>query len=102
MTLSTGAVACGICCVLPFALPATVLASTGSLLAWFVKMHLWVTIVAILSVVGAWGWIAWQTRRTRRKPAISTLFMMGTATMLLAVAVLWPLLEKPLIEVLRV
>jgi hypothetical protein len=102
VTLSTGAVACGVCCVLPFALPATVLASTGSLLAWFVNMHLWVTILAILSVVGAWGWIGWQTRRTNRKPAISTLVMMGAATVLLTVAVLWPLLEKPLIRMLRV
>ena len=101
VTLSTGAVACGVCCVLPFALPATILASTGSLLALLVKMHVWVTILAILSVVGAWGWIAWQTRRTRRKPAISTLFMMGASTMLLTVAVLWPLLEKPIIRMLR-
>ena len=102
VTLSTGAVACGVCCVLPFALPATILASTGSLLAWFVKLHVWVTILAILSVVGAWGWITWQTRRTRRKPATSTLFMMGAATVLLTAAVLWPLLEKPLIRMLRV
>jgi len=68
VTLSTGAVACGVCCVLPFALPATILASTGTLLAWFVKMHVWVTILAILSVVGAWGWVAWQTRRTQASP----------------------------------
>ena len=101
MTLSTGAVACGVCCVLPFALPAAVLASTASLLAWFVKLHVWVTILAILSVVGAWGWIAWQTRRTRRRPATSTLFMMGAASVLLAIAVLWPLLEKPLIRMLK-
>jgi len=102
VTLSTGAVACGVCCVLPFALPATILASTGSLLAWFVKLHVWVTILAVLSVAGAWGWIAWQTRRTRRRPATSTLLMMGAATVLLTVAVLWPLLEKPLIRMLRV
>ena len=101
VTLSTGAVACGVCCVLPFALPATIVASTGSLLALLVKMHMWVTILAILSVVGAWGWIAWQTRRARRKPALSTLFMMGAATMLLTVAVLWPLLEKSIIRMLR-
>jgi hypothetical protein len=101
MTLSTGAVACGLCCVLPFALPAAVVAGTGSMLAMFVKMHVWITILAIVSVVGAWGWIAWQTRRTRRKPALSTLFMMGASTVLLTVAVLWPLLEKPLIRMLR-
>ena len=101
VTLATGAVACGVCCVLPFALPATILATTGSLLAWFVKLHLWVTILAILSVAGAWGWIGWQTRHTNSKPAFSTLLMMGAATVLLAVAVLWPLLEKPLIWMLR-
>ena len=100
-TLATGAVACGVCCVLPFALPAAVLAATESLLAWFVKLHLWVTILAILSVAGAWGWIGWQTRRTNSKPAFSTLLMMGAATVLLTVAVLWPLLEKPLIWMLR-
>jgi hypothetical protein len=71
-------------------------------LALFVKMHVWVTILAILSVVGAWGWIAWQTRRTSRKPAASTLFMIGAATVLLTVAVLWPLLEKPIVRMLRV
>lgn len=101
MTLSTGALACGVCCVLPFALPATMLASTGALLALFAKIQLWAKIVAVLSVVGAWGWIAWQSRRTHRKPAISTLVMMGAATMLLTVATLWPLLEKPLIRMLR-
>ena len=58
-------------------------------------------VIAILSVVGAWGWIAWQTRRTRRKPATSTLFIMGAASVLLTIAVLWPLLEKPLIRMLR-
>ena len=36
-----------------------------------------------------------------RRPAISTLFMMATATALLTVAVLWPLLERPIIQVLR-
>jgi len=101
VTLATGAVACGVCCVLPFALPATILATTGSLLAWFVKLHLWVTILAILSVAGAWGWIGWETRRTNSKPAYSTLVMMGAATVLLTVAVLWPLLEKPTIWMLR-
>jgi hypothetical protein len=88
--------------VLPFALPATVLASTGALLAWFVKLHLWVTVLALLTVAGAWSWIAWQSRRTRRKPALSTLVMMGMATMVLTVSMLWPLLEKPVIRLLRV
>jgi hypothetical protein len=101
LTLSTGALACGVCCVLPFALPATMLASTGALLAWFAKIQMWAKILAVLSVLGAWGWIAWQSRRTRRKPAASTLLMMGAATLVLTVATLWPLLEKPIIRLLR-
>jgi len=101
MTLSTGALACGVCCVLPFALPATIVASTGAVLAWFVKIQVWAKILAVVSVLGAWGWIAWQSRRTGRKPAPSTLVMMGIATTLLTVATLWPLLEKPLIRMLR-
>jgi hypothetical protein len=101
VTLSTGAVACGVCCILPLALPATILASTGAWLAWFVSVHVWVTVLAILSVVGAWGWIAWQSRRTGLRPAKSTLVMMTAATISLTIAVLWPLLEKPLVHVLR-
>jgi hypothetical protein len=102
MTLSTGAVACGVCCVLPFALPAPLLASTGTLLAWLVSAHVWVTLLAIVSVVGAWAWIAWQSRRSGRRPAMSTLVIMSASTVLLTIAVLWPLIEKPLIRVLRV
>lgn len=101
LTLSTGAVACGVCCVLPFALPATLVASTGTALAWLVGIHLWVTALAILAVVGAWGWIAWQSRRTRTRPARSTLLVMTLSTLLLTVAVLWPLIEKPIIRLLR-
>jgi hypothetical protein len=101
VTLSTGAIACGVCCVLPFALPAAVLASTGPVLAWLVGIHKWIIVVAILAVVGAWGWVAWQPRRTEKRPAASTLAMMTLSTALLTVAVLWPLIEKTLIRMLR-
>ena len=100
-TLATGAVACGACCVLPFALPATVLASTGGLIALVVKMHLWMTLLAIAAVAGAWAWIGWQSAKTRRRPARSTLVLMIGATAMLSVAVLWPLIEMPIIYLLR-
>jgi hypothetical protein len=100
MTLATGAVACGACCVLPLALPAVALASTGGILAWFGGAHAWVTALAIAAVLGAWGWIAWQTVQTRCRPALLTLYMMGTATGLLIAAVLWPALEPQLVRVL--
>ncbi|MCK1637442.1 hypothetical protein IVA95_07540 [Bradyrhizobium sp. 157] len=102
VTLATGAVACGACCVLPLALPAALLAGTGGVLAWFANMHLWITGLAVLAVIGAWGWIAWQTRRTRCKPAASTLYVMVAATALMSTAVLWPFIEEQLVSLLTV
>jgi hypothetical protein len=102
VTLATGAVACGACCVLPFALPAVAVAGTGSMLAFVASAHAWVTGLAVLAVVGAWSWIVWQSVQARRLPAASTLYMMAVATVLLSVAVLWPLIEHQLARVLRV
>jgi hypothetical protein len=93
VTLATGAVACGVCCVLPLALPAVVLAGTGTTLAWLAAAHAWITPVAILIVASAWGWIGWQAVRTPRKLAPSTLYLMAAATTLAGIALSWPLIE---------
>jgi hypothetical protein len=100
MTLATGAVACGACCVLPLALPAVALAGAGSILAWVAGAHAWVTGLAVVAVLGAWGWIAWQTVQTRCRPALPTLYVMGAATGLLIVALLWPAIEPRLLRTL--
>jgi hypothetical protein len=101
MTLSTGALACGACCVLPFTLPATILASIGPLLSAFIHMRWWLMALSVIAIIGAWGWLAWQMRRTGRKPSMSTLAMMTASTLLVTVSLLWPLIEKPLIHALR-
>jgi hypothetical protein len=93
---AAGAVACGVCCVLPVALPAVALAGAGGILAWFAGAFAWVTAVAVAAVAGAWGWVWWQSARSRRRPAASTLYLMALATALLAVALLWPLIEPKL------
>jgi hypothetical protein len=100
VTLATGAVACGACCVLPLALPAAALAGAGSILALLANAYAWVTDLAILAVIGAWIWIAWQTVRARRMPAASTLYMMVAATALLAIAVIWPVIEPQVLRAL--
>jgi hypothetical protein len=102
VTMATGAAACGACCVLPFALPAAALASTGGVLAWFASIHAWITVFAVFAVFGAWGWIAWQTRRTRCRPAASTLYVMAAATALMVIAVLWPFVEEQLVSLMTV
>jgi hypothetical protein len=101
LTAAAGAVACAACCVLPFALPATVLASVGGVLAWVDHIHIWITRLAILAVVLAWGWIIGQSVRAGRKPAATTLYVMLAATALAGMALAWPVLEKPIIRALK-
>jgi hypothetical protein len=100
-TVAVGAVACGICCVLPFALPAVVLAFSGGALAFFAQAFWGALYLATILVVGAWLWVFVDSRRTRRRPARATLTTMGIATAALGAAALWPKLEPPLIAVLK-
>jgi cytochrome bd-type quinol oxidase subunit 2 len=86
------AAGCTACCILPFTLPAVILASAGGTIAILDHAHAWVTRLAILTVACAWLWIAWQVRKTRARPARSTLAVMIVATLLTAVAS-WPLIE---------
>jgi hypothetical protein len=90
------AVACTACCVLPFALPAIVLAHIGGVLALLDHAHGWVTWLAIGAVAGAWVWIGHQTFTTRMRPTASTLAMMGVATVVMTLAASWPLM-KPVV-----
>jgi hypothetical protein len=98
---ATGAVVCSVYCVLPFALPAVLLASTGSALAWLAGAHRWVATLALLATASAWIWIWRQSSRTGARPARSTLYMMGLATAFLALALVWPLLEPYIVRSLR-
>jgi hypothetical protein len=91
---ATGAVACGVCCVLPFALPAAILAVSGGFLAWFGSLMPWVTAVAFIAVAVGWFWVVAQSIHIRRRPAFSTLLTMSAATVLLVAAFAWPHLEK--------
>jgi hypothetical protein len=98
LTTAAGAVACGVCCVLPFAFPAVAAAGTGSVLAWFAGAHSWATAVAAVIVAGAWMSIGVQSRRGRRSPSRATLYTMALATAVLVVAVIWPGIEPHVIR----
>jgi hypothetical protein len=63
--IAVGALACGVCCALPFMLPAVALGSAGGLLAWFGSAKVAVTGVAILMVIAVWLWV-WR-RSAQRK-----------------------------------
>lgn len=98
---ATGAAACGACCVLPFALPAAALAMGGGVLAWFGGLLAWATAIAIIAVVAGWAWVGAQIWIKRRRPAKSTLLTMGSATLLLVLALAWPKVEPAILALLR-
>lgn len=96
------AVACTACCVLPFTLPATLLAVAGGSIAVLDHAHGWVTRLAVPAVVGAWVWIAWQRRKTQRRIARTTITLMIAATLLTAAAACWPLLEPAVFKTIGI
>lgn len=100
-TVAVGAVACGVCCVLPFALPAVMLATSGGVLALFAQAFWGALYLATVLVGGAWLWVFADTRRTGRRPNRSTLAMMAGATVALGAAAAWPALEPHVIVVLK-
>ena len=71
VTASTAALACGVCCVLPFALPAAILGSVGGVLAWFADFYRWLAPVALVAVTAGWTWVGYQSWRSRRSPCTS-------------------------------
>lgn len=90
-TLAMGAVACGVCCALPFAAPAVALATSGGLIAFVARTFAWALYPALAMVAGAWLWVAVETRRLGRRPARATLLLLSLATVALVTAMVWPL-----------
>lgn len=100
-TASTAALACAVCCVLPFALPAAVAGALGGVFAFFESAFPWMRWAAIISVAAGWLWVLMQSNQTGKRAAKSTLIVMAVATVALAIAMMWPMFEGPLIRMLR-
>lgn len=100
-TVAIGAVACGVCCVLPFALPAVVLAVSGGVFALFGTAFWGALYLATAMVAAAWLWVIVETRRTRKRPVRATLSWMAVATTALVAAAAWPAIEPQLIALLK-
>jgi hypothetical protein len=101
LTTAAGAVACGVCCVLPFALPAVAAAGAGGTLAWVGRAHGAMTAIASAIVVAAWISVVAQSRRARKRPASATVYAMVIATAVLALAIVWPRIEPYVIDLIR-
>lgn len=80
---SIGAVACGVCCALPFAVPAVALAGSGGALAWLGGAQGVFSVVAVALVGLAWAWVGITSARSKRRPARATLVAMGAISLVL-------------------
>ncbi|QQO11568.1 hypothetical protein JJB99_18785 [Bradyrhizobium diazoefficiens] len=96
------AAACTACCVLPFTLPAVVLASAGSMIAVLDHAHGLMTALSVAVVLCAWAWIVWRARTSGLKIRSSVLAAMCAATVLTATAALWPVMEHAVFHALGV
>jgi cytochrome bd-type quinol oxidase subunit 2 len=96
------AAACTACCILPFTLPASLLAFAGGSSATLDHAHGWVTKLAIVLVTCAWSWIVRQRRRTGRQIGRATVVLMIFATALTASAAAWPLIEPVALHALGI
>ena len=100
--VSTGAaVACGLCCVLPFAIPAVTVAGLGGVLAWFARAQGSMTLLAAAMVGGAWVSVWVQSRRAQASPSRLTWYAMGLATAMLGLAWVWPRIEPAIIRAVQ-
>jgi hypothetical protein len=88
--------------VLPFTLPAVLLALAGGSIAVLDHAHLWVTRLAIAAVIAAWLWIIWQRRKTQRPIARATMALMIAASLLTIVAACWPWIEPTVFKTLGI
>ena len=96
------AAACTGCCILPFTLPAAILALAGSSLAVLDHAHVLVSRLAIAIVAGVWFWIGWQAWRRGRRVAHTTLVIMLLASLLAGTAASWPLFESQVFSALGI
>jgi cytochrome bd-type quinol oxidase subunit 1 len=101
VTASSAALACGVCCVLPFALPAAMLTSLGGVFAWFADVYRWMVPLAVLAVAAGWLWVGWQSWSIKRQPARRTLVVMAFATAMMVLALLWPAFEPFILQLVR-
>lgn len=84
------ALACGVCCVVPIALPGVALGSFGAALAWLGSAHAAVSTIAAVLVLAAWIWVYRDATRRKARPAPATLWLMGVASLVLVAVLAWP------------
>ncbi len=88
------ALACGVCCVVPLAIPAIALTSVGGAVALFAGAYRWMTYAAVALTLAGWLYVAVQSVRTGKRPSRATWRSMMVATLFVGLAMSWPTIER--------
>lgn len=96
-TGTVAALACGVCCVLPFVFPAVVATGAGAAVAAFAGTYWWALALAGVLLVSGWGWLVWQKMQTRRVIGKGTMRAMLAATLIGLLAWGWSFVEPDII-----
>lgn len=95
------AVACGVCCVLPIAVPALALSSLGGIVAVVSRGYRWAMWFALAAIAVGWAWVALQHIRSGRRIHPTTRRGMLLATLVVVAAYAWPSFERMVVAALR-
>lgn len=89
--LSTLALACGVCCVVPFLAPAAAAGAVGAVLTFTAGFHGIATVFAAVAVVGTWAAIL---LRRGSSASLGELAVTMGATIILIAALSWAQIEE--------
>lgn len=89
--LSTLALSCGVCCVVPFLLPAAAAGLIGSAFSFTAGFHGIATVLAAVAVTLAWGAIVLRRNLAARRGELAVTIL---ATAMLLAALSWPNIEQ--------
>lgn len=96
-TSAIAAIACGVCCVVPFVVPAIALTTTGAAITAAASTCWPAMRLAFVAVAAGWLWLLASSFRRGRRPGRATVVAMAIATACTIVAFGWSFMEPRVI-----
>ena len=100
-TSAVAAVACGVCCLVPFIFPAFALTTAGAGVAAAAGTYWWAIRLSFLLITAGWVWLIVDAVRRGRRPGRSSVIAMTTATGFAVLAYSWSFLEPHIVGWLK-
>ena len=96
-TSAVAAIACGVCCLVPFIFPAFALTTAGAGVAAAAGTNWWAIRLSFFMITAGWVWLIVDAIRRGRRPGLSSVIAMTTATGFALLAYSWSFLEPHIV-----